>query len=173
MSQNEKQTRQDARSIADTQVEMTQVVLPVFANTLGTVFGGQIMSWIDICAAVSAQRHSRSVVVTASIDGVHFIEPIKQGYIVVLKSQVNAVFRTSMEIGVAVIAEAPLTGERRRAARAYCTFVALDQKGHPIEVPELIVTSEEDQRRQRDAVERRRIRLLHRKLEVKHAHQVE
>ena len=158
----------DPRSVSYSQVEMTQVVLPQFANAIGTVFGGQIMSWVDICAAVSAQRHSRTSVVTASIDSVHFMEPIKQGYVVILKSQVNAVFRSSMEVGVVIIAEAPYTGERHKAARAYCTFVALDQEGKPVTISPLILETEDDKRRNAEAVERRRVRLLNRKIEFGH-----
>ena len=84
-----------ARTSADTRVEMTQIVLPQFANSLGNVFGGQVVSWIDVCAAVAAQRYARRVTVTASIDAVHFIEPIRLGNVVVLLGQDNAVFRTS------------------------------------------------------------------------------
>ncbi len=162
--------KNEARAVKNSQVEMTEVVLPQYANVLGTVFGGQIMSWIDICAAVSAQRHSRCPVVTASFDSVHFIEPIKQGQVVILKGQVNAVFKTSMEVGVIVFAESPFTGERRKAVRAYCTFVALDAHGSPRGIPDLIIESEEEKRRHLEATERRRIRLLNRKLEVKHAY---
>ncbi len=151
-----------------TRVEMTQVVLPQFANSLGTVFGGQIMAWVDVCAAVSAQRHSRSPVVTASFDSVHFISPVKQGHIVIIKSQVNSVFKSSMEIGSIIIAENPLTGERKRAARAYCTFVALDAQSHLKEIPELILLTEEDHRRHEQATERRRVRLQTRRVAEEH-----
>src|SRR3989338_2773687 len=102
-------------TVKNTEVEMTQVVMPQYTNSIGTVFGGQIMSWLDVCAAVSAQRHARSPVVTASIDSVNFIEPVKQGQVVILKSQVNAVFHSSMEVGVTVLAEDPLTGKRVKA----------------------------------------------------------
>ncbi len=155
-------------TVAHSAVEMTQVVLPAFTNAVGTVFGGQVMGWIDICAAVSAQRHCRSSVVTASIDSVHFILPIKQGYVVVLKSQVNAAFHSSMEVGIMVIAENPLTGERKQAVRAYCTFVALDESGKPKPVPPLVLLSEEDQRRSKAAGARREVRLQHRKEEIQH-----
>lgn len=147
------------RTVKNTQVEMTQLVLPQFANSIGTVFGGQILSWMDICAAVSAQRHARSPVVTASIDSVHFIQPVKQGQVVILRSQVNAVFKTSMEVGVIVTAENPLTGEQHKACRAYCTFVALDAKGHPTKLPELTLDGQQDERRAHEAHERRNIRL--------------
>lgn len=138
---------------------MTQVVLPQFANPLGNVFGGQIMAWVDICAAVAAQRHCHAQVVTASIDAVHFIEPIKQGEVVVLKGQVNQVFHTSMECGVSVESENPLTGERRRAVKAYATFVALDTAGRPAKVPAIELVTEDDRRRAAEADERRRQRL--------------
>jgi acyl-CoA hydrolase len=132
----------DAKSGDDTQVEMTQVVLPQFANAIGTVFGGQVVGWIDICAAVAAQRHCRLPVVTVSIDSVHFQKPIKQGQVVVLKSRVNAVFRTSLEIGVVVFAEDPAKGLKFKAVSAYCTFVALGADGRPSEIPHLIVKTE-------------------------------
>ena len=153
-------------TVKNTEVEMTQVVMPQYTNSIGTVFGGQIMSWLDVCAAVSAQRHARSPVVTASIDSVNFIEPVKQGQVVILKSQVNAVFRTSMEVGIIVLAENPLTGEKRKACNAYCTFVALDKAGCPVPLPKLKLSSEEEHRRSQEAHERRVIRLHARNKEV-------
>jgi acyl-CoA hydrolase len=149
-------------NVESTRVEMTEVVLPQFTNALGNVFGGQIVSWIDICAAVAAQRHCRSVVVTASIDELHFIEPIKQGDVVILKGQVNAAFRTSMEIGVTVDSEDPLTGERRKAVKAYLTYVALDRHGRPHPVPALVRENVHDERRHDEATERRQLRLAQR-----------
>lgn len=146
-------------TVRHTSVEMTQVVLPQFTNSLGNIFGGQIMAWVDICAAVAAQRHCRSAVVTASIDAIHFISPIKQGHIVIFKSQVNAVFNTSMECGVSVWSENPLTGEVRRAAKAYATFVALDEYGRPKAVPSLRVETDDDKRRCEAAKIRREQRL--------------
>lgn len=150
-------------SVAASHVEMTQVVLPAFANSVGTVFGGQIMSWIDICAAVSAQRHARSPVVTASIDSVNFMEPIRQGYVVVLKSQVNAAFNSSMEIGVNVWAENPLTGDCRHAMEAFCTFVSLDLQGVPKGVPNLLCETEAERDIEAEAQKRRAHRLSLRK----------
>lgn len=147
------------RTVAASRVEMTQMVLPQFANALGNVFGGQVVSWIDICAAVAAQRHCRAQVVTASIDAVHFLGPIKQGHIVVLRSQVNAVFTTSMECGVSVMSEDPLSGETHLAVKAYATFVALDAYGRPRNVPAIHYETDEDKRRLRDAQERRAARL--------------
>ncbi|MBH1988425.1 MAG: acyl-CoA thioesterase [Myxococcaceae bacterium] len=158
------------RTVENTYVEMTQVVLPVFTNAIGTVFGGQIVSWIDICGAVSAGRHARAPVVTASIDSVHFIAPVKQGQIVILKSQVNAVFKTSLEVGVVVLAENPLTGERYKACRAYCTFVALAENGKPMRLPLIEIKSEKDKIRAMEALTRRQMRLSARK-DFKPAHE--
>ena len=152
-------------SVARSRVEMTQHVLPEFANSLGNVFGGQVMAWIDICAAIAAQRHCRSVVVTASIDAVQFIEPIKLGHIVILRGQVNATFRTSMECGVSVWSEHPLTGEIRKAVKAYATFVSLDDQGRPHAVPPLVLFDDDDRRRVREAQARRAQRLAVRRPE--------
>ena len=141
---------------------MTQHVLPEFSNSLGNIFGGQVAAWIDICAAIAAQRHCRSVVVTASIDAIQFILPIRQGHIVILRGQVNATFRTSMECGVSVWSENPLTGELRKAMKAYATFVALDDYAKPKAVPELVLLSDDDRRRSADALKRRAARLAQR-----------
>lgn len=156
------------RTVARTRVEMTQVVLPQFTNPLGNVFGGQILAWADVCMAVAAQRHCRLPVVTASIDAVHFIEPVKGGDVVILRGQVNAAFKTSMECGVTVLSEDPLTGEVRQAARAYSTFVALDAHGRPAEVPPLVLETEEDRRRAEAAAARRQQRLAMRAAERRH-----
>jgi acyl-CoA hydrolase len=152
---------------------MTHIVLPQFANSLGNVFGGQIMAWVDICAAVAAQRHCRSQVVTASIDAVHFIAPVKVGHILLLRGQVNAAFTTSVECGITVISENPLTGETHKAAKAYATFVALDEEGCPRKVPGLIAVTEDDKRRVRDAQDRRAQRLALRKAQEQRAHEQE
>lgn len=146
-------------SVARSRVEMTQHVLPEFSNSLGNIFGGQVTAWIDVCAAIAAQRHCRSVVVTASIDAIQFILPIKQGHIVILRGQVNQTFRTSMECGVSVWSENPLTGEIRKAMKAYATFVSLDEHGRPKGVPPLVLLSDEDRRRADDATRRRAARL--------------
>lgn len=158
----------EGKTVALSRVVMTEVVLPQFTNSIGTVFGGQVMSWIDICAAVSAQRHARSSVVTASIDSVHFIAPIKKGHVVVLESQVNAAFGSSMEVGVRVFAEDPISGEKHHAVRAYCTFVSLDDKGKPQKVPPLVLENAADKSRNDAAKRRREDRLKSRKVEEAH-----
>src|SRR6478609_2739143 len=109
-----------------TRVEMTQLVLPPFTNALGTVFGGQVAAWIDMCAAIAAQRFCRRQVVTASIDELHFLNPIQRGHIAILRASVNAAWTHSMEVGVRVEGEDPLTGVRTHTSSAYATFVALD-----------------------------------------------
>lgn len=154
---------QNAKPVSASQVIMTQLVLPSHTNSLGSVFGGTIMSWIDIAGAIAAQRHSNKEVVTASIDQLDFVAPVFKGWVVNLKSSVNYTSKTSMEVGVRVDAENPKTGETFHTASAYCTFVALGSNGKPIEVPELILESDEDRRRYSEAKERRAVRLQHKK----------
>lgn len=148
-----------------TRVEMTQIVLPPHTNNHGTVFGGQIAAWADICASVAARRFCRGPVVTASMDQLHFQLPVKLGMVVVLRAQVNQAWRTSMEVGVRVEAEDPSTGERARCSSAYMTFVALDEAGNPKPVPELDASEDaETERRAREATLRREARLYMRSM---------
>lgn len=148
-----------AKTPRNSRCVMTQVVLPGDANALGTAFGGRIMQWIDIAAAVACQRHSRTRVVTASMDQLDFVAPIRTGMVVELLAQVNAAFRTSMEAGVRVESEDPVTGARLHACTAYLTFVAQDAAGKPAPVPTLVLETPEDVRRCEAAAERRRVRL--------------
>ena len=149
-----------SKSVSSSQVVMTQLVLPSHTNSLDTVFGGTVMSWIDISAAIAAQRHSNKIVVTASMDQLNFIAPIKKGWVVNLRASVNFASRTSMEIGVRVEAENPLTSELFHTASAYMTFVALDINGKPTEVPHLIPDTAVEKRRFEAGKKRREIRLL-------------
>jgi acyl-CoA hydrolase len=144
---------------SQTVIEMNQLMLPQHTNSLGTAFGGTIMGWIDICAAMSAQRHARSVVVTASMDQLDFVAPIKGGQLVNLRAAVNYVGRTSMEVGVRVEAEDTLTGERVHAASAYLTFVALGSDGKPATVPSLTPVTADEKLRWQEAKARRQQRL--------------
>jgi acyl-CoA hydrolase len=144
------------------EVIMTEIVLPSHTNALGTVFGGVIMSWIDIAGAIAAQRHCRSTAVTASIDDLAFIASVKLGWFVQVKARVNYVSKTSMEIGVRVDAENPKTGEWHHTSSAYLTFVALDNQGRPTAVPALKITTDEQKRRALEAVKRRELRLKRR-----------
>jgi len=141
---------------------MTQLVLPSDANALGTAFGGRIMQWIDVAAAVASRRHAGGVAVTASIDSVHFDQPVHLGDIVVLRASVNRAWRSSMEVGVRVESESD-GGERRHAVRAYLTFVAIDAQGHPRAVPTLVPETEVEQRRFAEAELRRVARLAARR----------
>ena len=150
------------KTVAESEAVMTQLVLTSDTNALDTVFGGVIMSWIDICGAISAQRHSGCVVVTAAIDDLHFVAPVYRGWVVNLKSRVNFVSRTSMEVGVRVDAENPKTGEKYHTSSAYLTFVALNAEGKPARVPGLLLLSDEDKRRFADAERRRELRLKRR-----------
>jgi len=138
---------------------MTEMVLPSDTNALGTIFGGKVMSWIDIAGAISAGRHSRRVVVTASIDALHFLAPIKLGHVVHIKAMVNYASRTSMEVGVRVDSENPLTGEMTHTSTAYATFVALDEHGKPTAVPPVKASTPVEKRRFQHAERRREMRM--------------
>lgn len=145
------------------QASMTQLVLPNDTNQLGNLLGGQLMHWIDLVAAIAAARHSRYVCVTASVDDLNFLHPIKIGEVVTLLASVNRVFRTSMEVGVKVLSENMLTGTVKHANTAYLTFVALDSAGSPVQVPQVECVTEEERRRFDDAQHRRELRLARRK----------
>ena len=143
----------------DSSVIMTEIVLPTHANALGTIFGGQVMSWIDIAGAIAAGRHARKVVVTASIDALHFVAPIRVGQVVQIKAMVNYASRTSMEVGVRVDSENPVTGEMNHNAKAYLTFVALDGNSKPTPVAPVLPESTEEKRRFEEAKKRREARI--------------
>jgi acyl-CoA hydrolase len=148
-----------ARKVSESRTVMTEMVLPQHTNALGSIFGGVIMSWIDICGAITAQRHSRLPVVTASIDYLQFVKPVMLGWTVNLKASVNYVGKTSMEVGVRVDAENPRTGETFHTASAYLSFVALDQNKKPVTVDALTLESQDEHRRNNDAKARREARL--------------
>src|SRR3990167_10624346 len=131
---------------SESRVEMTELVLPEHTNALGTIFGGQVMAWIDTAAAVCAFRHCRSMCVTASMDALNFISPVKLGQIVILRANVNYTGTKSMEIGVRVMSEDPLTGKQSHTASAYLTFVAVDASGTPILVPQVKPETEQEKR---------------------------
>lgn len=135
------------KPVSASAAEFTHLVLPPDTNALGTIFGGRVMEWIDIAAAIVAQRHCRMVAVTASMDALHFISPIKLADIVILKAAVYYTHKTSMEIGVLIESEDPRTGIRRRTAEAFLTFVALDDSGRPTEVPPLLCLTDEEKQR--------------------------
>jgi len=147
------------KPIKQSQVTMTEMVLPQHTNALGSVFGGTVMSWVDIAAATCAMRHCARQVVTASVDAMHFLAPIRLGWIVTVQASVNYVGGTSCEIGVKVTSENPISGERFHTASAYLTFVALDSHGRPTNMPGLVLESDEERRRNSSARIRRDNRL--------------
>jgi acyl-CoA hydrolase len=148
--------------------EMVQVVLPNDANPLGFILGGTVMHLIDIAGAIAAHRHARSSMVTAAVDGLQFLHPIKIGDLIILRARVTAVFRTSLEVEVEVFSEATLTGERQRTSEAYLTFVAVDEHGRRVPVPPLALESEEDRQKAEAAAVRRAARLAGRQRTASH-----
>jgi len=154
------------KTVRESQHETSELMMPGDANNLGHVFGGVILSMMDKCAAIAAFRHSRKSVVTASIDRVDFREPIHLGDLVVMQASVNFVGKSSMEVGVRVEAEELLTGRRRHTNSCYLTFVAVDEAGHPVEVPELTPETPDEVRRFDAARQRRQRRLEERQIEA-------
>jgi acyl-CoA hydrolase len=148
------------KPVSASQSEMTEIVLPAQTNPLGKLLGGQVMHLVDMVAAMAAHRHSNSYVVTASVDYIDFRNAVNLGEIVNLKSQVNRVFRTSMEVGVEVYSENAMTEERKHTTSAYVTFVAIDEHTRlPKPVAPLIVKTAEEKQRFREAAQRRKVRL--------------
>jgi len=139
--------------------EYSELALPNDANGLGNVLGGKVMHLVDLAAALAGIRHARGTVVTASVDSLHFLHPVRIGELIVLRSSVNRVFHTSMEIGVNVITEKLRTGERLHTCSAYLTFVALDDQGKAARIAPVIPETEDEIRRFREAGERREYRL--------------
>ena len=144
---------------SESYTEMVQVVLPNDANPLGFMLGGTVMHLIDIAGAIACHRHTRSLAVTAAVDGLVFLHPVKIGDLVVLKACVTAVFHSSLEVEVEAYSEAILTGERKLTSRAYLTFVAIERTGRRVEIPPLLLETEEERQRARDAEVRRAARL--------------
>lgn len=151
------------KTVKASQASMTQLVLPDETNMLGHLLGGQLMHWIDLVAAIAAMRHSKRVCVTASVDEINFMHPVKQGEVVTMLASVNRVFTTSMEVGVTVTAEDLLTGETHHTNSAYLTFVAIDAHGTPVTVEPINCEDEVEIRRYKAALERRELRLQRRK----------
>lgn len=146
------------RSVRDSQSEMAEIVLPNDANPLGALLGGRLMHWIDLAGAMAAHRHSRHYVVTASIDHLDFLVPVRVGDLVILRSSVNRVFRTSMEVGVKVWVENYISDSSHHVSSAYLTYVAVDREGCRLPVPAVVPEDNEEQRRYEDAGRRREIR---------------
>ena len=158
----------DGRPVHDSLSEIAEFALPIYANPLGNVLGGRIMHLVDLAAATAAIRHSRSAVVTASVDSMSFLHPIKIGQLITLKSSVNRVFRTSMEVGVKVLVEDLHRGIVYHTNSSYVTFVALDEEGKPHPVPPVIPETETEKRRWREADARRAQRLALKRKALEH-----
>jgi acyl-CoA hydrolase len=149
----------EVKKISDSQITMTELVLPQHTNQLGNLLGGQLMHWIDICAALSAAKNNRKVCVTASVDRIDFLYPIKLGDAVILTASINRVFNTSMEVGVKVFAQNFKEGTKIHANTAYLTFISVDNNGKPVKAIEAIPETDDEKRRYEEALIRRNNRL--------------
>jgi acyl-CoA hydrolase len=152
---SEAETNPAVRTVASTQSEMTEIILPNDTNILGNLLGGRLMHFIDLTGAMAAYRHSRTHVVTAAMDHIDFIRPVHLGDLLTLKSSVNRAFSSSMEVGVKVWAENTRTGVSSHVASAYLVFVAVDEQGRLVKVPALQPETTDEQRRYADALRRR------------------
>ena len=149
----------EAKPVRASASEYSELTLPNDSNGFGNVLGGKVMHLVDLAAAMAGIRHARNPIVTASVDSLHFLHPVHIGELIMLRSSVNRVFRSSMEIGVKVTTEKLLTGERLHTCSAYLTFVAIDRHGKSIVVPQVIPETEDEIRRYRQAGDRREYRL--------------
>ncbi|MCX6169114.1 MAG: acyl-CoA thioesterase [Ignavibacteriales bacterium] len=147
------------KKVSESIVTMTELVLPHYTNQLGNLLGGQLMHWIDICAALASAKHSQRICVTASVDRIDFHHPIKLGNVVTLIASVNRAFRTSMEVGVTVFAESHIEGTRILTNTAYLTFVSVDENGKPVDTNEIVPETDDEKRRFEEALQRRKNRL--------------
>lgn len=147
------------KKVSESIVTMTELVLPHYTNQLGNLLGGQLMHWIDICAALAAAKHSQRVCVTASVDRIDFHHPIKLGNVVTLIASVNRAFKTSMEVGVTVFAESHIEGTRILTNTAYLTFVSVDENGKPVDTNEIVPETDDEKRRFEEALQRRTDRI--------------
>jgi len=147
------------RKVQESVVEMTEIVLPEDANSHGSIFGGRVLALVDKCAAIVAMRHTRSLVLTASLDSVAFLNPVRVGHVMILKGRLNAVFGSSMEVDVQVFAENPLSGKRNMTTRAFVTMVAVGPDGRPHTAPQLTLETDAERDLAADATQRRQARL--------------
>jgi acyl-CoA hydrolase len=150
--------RLKGKKVSESAVTTVRLMMPTDGNIMGNVFGGSIMKYVDEVAAIVAFRHTKRNCVTASIDRMNFLAPVYVGNILILKAAINYVGRTSMEIGVRIEAQNPLTGEVVHTGSCYLTYVALDEKGKPTPVPKIIPETEEEKRRYREGLTRRKMR---------------
>ena len=155
----------EGKPVSESISECAELALPIDANPLGNVLGGKVMHMVDMAAALAAMRHARKPTVTAAVDGLRFLHPARIGDLIRMRSSVNRVFRTSMEVGVSVETENLMTGALKHTCSAYLTFVALDESGKPVEIAPVIPETETEKRRYREAGERREARLAGRRRE--------
>jgi uncharacterized protein (TIGR00369 family) len=148
-----------AKCASESEVAISQQMMPLDANPLGNVHGGHIMKLVDEAGGLAAMRHARRPVVTVAMDSITFLSPVRVGHLVTLRAKVNWVGKTSIEVGVRVEAENPVTGEITHTNSAFAVFVALDDEGRPASVPPLILETEEDRRRWQEGEERQQLRL--------------
>ena len=153
----------EGKAVRESASEYSEIALPNDSNGFGNVLGGKVMHLVDLAAAMAGMRHAHQPVVTASVDSLHFLHPVHIGELLMLRSSVNRVFRSSMEIGVKVVTEKLMTGVRLHTCSAYLTFVAIDRDGKAISIPPVIPETEEEKRRYREAGDRREYRLAMRK----------
>ena len=146
------------RPVSESQSERSEIIFPGDANALGNLFGGRLMQFIDLVAAMASSRHARAITVTASMDHLDFVAPVKVGDLLILKASVNRAFRTSMEVGVKAMVEDVRAQRLRHVSSAYLTFVAVDTTGQRIEVPQVLPETEHQRRRFEDAGRRREMR---------------
>jgi acyl-CoA hydrolase len=147
-----------SRSVFESQSERSEIVFPADANALGNLFGGRLMQYIDLVGAMAASRHARAITVTASMDHLDFVAPVHVGDLLILKASVNRAFRTSMEVGVKAMVEDVRKQKLRHVSSAYLTYVAVDQSGQGLVVPQLICETDHQRRRYEDAGRRREMR---------------
>ena len=157
-----------AKCSSDTEVNVSQQMMPSDANPLGNVHGGYVMKLIDEAGALAAMRHARRPVVTVAIDSITFLSPVRVGHLLTLHGKVNWVGKSSIEVGVHVEAENPITGDITHTNSAFAIYVALDDTGHPTSVPPLILETEEDRRRWSEGEERQQLRLERSKKSARH-----
>lgn len=151
------------KPVSASRVEVVQIVQPEDANPMGVAFGGKVVQWMDLTGGIAATRHARRPVVTASIDHLSFMAPINIGDFVIIRAAVNYAGTTSMEVGVTIESEDPLTGQRQRTTRGYLTFVALDGRGKPTPIPAVVPETDKDKERFEEAKRRRELKLKWRK----------
>jgi acyl-CoA hydrolase len=147
-----------SRTVSESQAERSEIIFPGDSNALGNLFGGRLMQFIDLVGAVAAVRHSRAIVVSASIDHLDFVAPVHVGDLLILKASVNRAFRTSMEVGVKVMVENAFEQSLRHVSSAYVTYVAVDREGNRMNVPCVVPETEHQKRRYADAARRRELR---------------